>query len=125
MPDGISVQALEDIYQWEAVIPGPPGTAYEGAEFHVAIDFLPTTEHCHYPFCAPIVRFTTPIYHCNVAPSGEMCFSDDLGDDWHPGTTISKAPMPRFSGCTCGARRGGECRDHVSGTGRWEHKRAM
>ena len=73
----------DDIMKWKATIFGPEDTPYHKGVFNLNIEF---TEK--YPFKPPIVRFITPIYHCNVK-NGGICL-DILKDKWSPALTISK-----------------------------------
>ena len=73
-----------DIFKWTATIIGPVGSPYEGGIFKLRIEFTDD-----YPFTAPKVTFTTPIYHCNVNSSGGICL-DILKDQWSPALTVSK-----------------------------------
>ena len=43
-----------------------------------------------YPFKAPSITFSTPIYHCNVSDGGRICLSM-LQDQWNPALSIPKA----------------------------------
>merc|ERR1719352_684154 len=57
---------------WQAIIDGPKDSPHEGGVFCVDIDFPAS-----YPFEAPELHFSTPIYHINVDPvTGEICCSD-------------------------------------------------
>jgi ubiquitin-conjugating enzyme E2 D/E len=40
-------------------------------------------------FKPPKIKFVTPIYHCNVTKSGDICLGI-LKDQWAPSITISK-----------------------------------
>lgn len=70
--------------KWNATIIGPTGSPYEGGVFHLDIEF--TKE---YPFKPPLVRFITPILHCNINNNGGICL-DILKNNWSPALTISK-----------------------------------
>lgn len=74
----------DDMSKWSATIFGPEGTPYEGGLFNLSIEF--TTD---YPFKAPIVKFLTPIYHCNISTNGGICL-DILKNAWSPAITVSK-----------------------------------
>ena len=74
----------DDLFDWIATIMGPEGTPYHGGLFFLRINF-PTD----YPFKAPKIAFTTPIYHCNVNRNGGICL-DILKNQWSPALTVSK-----------------------------------
>lgn len=63
---------------------GPEDSPYEGGVFYLSIAF----PH-DYPFRPPLVRFVTPIFHCNVNRAGSICL-DILKDQWSPALTLSK-----------------------------------
>lgn len=50
----------DDVFKWEAMIAGPPGTPYEGGLFPAVLDF-PTD----YPMSPPKMQFTSPLFHPN------------------------------------------------------------
>ena len=77
----------DDITLWYGTIIGPTETPYEGGVFNLNIEF--THE---YPFVAPKIYFTTPIYHCNINSRGGICL-DILNKNWSPALTISKVLM--------------------------------
>jgi ubiquitin-conjugating enzyme E2 C len=58
----------ENLLRWIATIKGPQDTAYEGLAYKLTIEF-PLT----YPYNAPAVMFSTPIFHPNVDTSGTIC----------------------------------------------------
>lgn len=68
-PDGIIAGPVqqddqtEDLFYWNAFIPGPEGTPYEGGIFEAELKFPQD-----YPFAPPTMRF--------------------LGDIWHPNGTL-------------------------------------
>jgi len=74
----------ENLFNWTGVIIGPEKTPYEGGVFNLSIKFPRD-----YPFKPPNVRFTTPIYHCNVNSHGSICL-DILDKNWSPALTITK-----------------------------------
>ena len=74
----------DNLLVWEATIFGPEGTPYYGGVFKLSINF--TDE---YPFKPPVVKFVTPIYHCNISGNGSICL-DILKNQWSPALNISK-----------------------------------
>ena len=74
----------DDLFDWIATIMGPEGTPYHGGLFFLRINFP-----SDYPFKAPKIAFTTPIYHCNVNRNGGICL-DILKEEWSPALTTSK-----------------------------------
>jgi len=83
-PADCSAGPEEDIFNWKAVIFGPPDSPYQGGVFNLVIQFP-----VEYPFRAPHVHFTTPIYHPNINGSGHICL-DVLKREWSPALTIGK-----------------------------------
>ncbi|UZJ51524.1 hypothetical protein CBS101457_000844 [Exobasidium rhododendri] len=82
---------------WEALVPGPEGTSYEGGVFSARLTFPPT-----YPLEPPTMKFDPPLFHPNVYPDGTVCISilHAAGDDpnmyessserWSPVQSIEK-----------------------------------
>ncbi|TBU05843.1 ubiquitin-conjugating enzyme [Hamiltosporidium tvaerminnensis] len=73
----------QELDKWNATIIGPEGTPYQDGIFELEITLTP-----NYPFTAPIVKFKTPIFHCNIN-EGHICL-DILKNEWSPALTISK-----------------------------------
>ncbi|KAH0802162.1 signal peptidase I [Histomonas meleagridis] len=85
-PTGISAGPVNesDIYHWEALIQGPPGTVYEGGIFKVDIA-IPN----EFPHKAPTFKFITKIYHPNVdQEKGLICLK--VLQEWAPSVKIAK-----------------------------------
>ena len=75
----------DNLFNWEAIVSGPPDSVYEGIHYKLKIEFPE-----RYPFVPPKITFITPIYHANVMlTTGEICL-DILKDNWSPALTISK-----------------------------------
>jgi ubiquitin-conjugating enzyme E2 D/E len=85
-PPGVTAGPVNDknMYEWKGMIIGPSDTPYNGGIFALEIKFPK-----RYPFEAPKIRFTTPIYHCNIDSKGNICL-DILKDQWSPALTIDK-----------------------------------
>jgi len=71
-----------DIYFWKVVIKGPEGTPYQNGTWLIYVQFPQT-----YPSVPPIIRFVTPIKHCNINNYGRVCHSI-LDRNYTPATTI-------------------------------------
>jgi len=67
-----------DLFNWDIMIIGPPGTAYEGGMFKAKMTFPPD-----YPNMPPELRFTSEMWHPNVHEDGKVCISilHPPGDD--------------------------------------------
>ncbi|TFK87670.1 hypothetical protein K466DRAFT_586154 [Polyporus arcularius HHB13444] len=74
----------DDLFRWNATIPGPEGSVYEGGVFQVEI----VLSH-DYPFSAPRVTFRTRIYHMNINDRGGICI-DILKHNWSPALSLFK-----------------------------------
>ncbi|XP_031426697.2 uncharacterized protein LOC105895579 [Clupea harengus] len=58
----------EDFTFWKILMQGPPETPYEEGVFELYCQFGEA-----YPVKPPLVRFITPVYHCNVNNVGRIC----------------------------------------------------
>ncbi|XP_071256869.1 uncharacterized protein [Salvelinus alpinus] len=57
-----------DFTFWKILMQGPPETPYENGVFELYCQF-----GADYPVKPPLVRFVTPVYHCNVNSVGRIC----------------------------------------------------
>ncbi|XP_034089727.1 uncharacterized protein LOC117557863 [Gymnodraco acuticeps] len=57
-----------DFMFWRILMQGPPDTPYKKGVFELYCQFGPD-----YPAKPPLVRFVTPVYHCNVNSVGRIC----------------------------------------------------
>ena len=73
----------EDMFRWSGLISGPPNTPYCDGNFHLQIR-LPEL----YPRGSPQLTFTTPIFHPNVSPQGNVQLAELDRTQWSPAFTI-------------------------------------
>ena len=59
-----------DVFHWQITLIPPQGTDYEGGFFKIEAKFRE-----NYPETAPILKFITRIFHCNVNSDGHICLN--------------------------------------------------
>lgn len=75
-----------NMMKWECGIPGKQKTDWEGGLYKLAVEFTDD-----YPSRPPKVRFTPPLFHPNVYPSGTVCLSIlDADKAWRPSITLKQ-----------------------------------
>ncbi|KAG2158473.1 ubiquitin-conjugating enzyme/RWD-like protein [Suillus bovinus] len=75
-----------NLMEWEVGIPGKAGTPWEGGLFKLTMTFPED-----YPSKPPKCKFTPPLFHPNVYPSGTVCLSIlDEEKSWKPAITIKQ-----------------------------------
>ena len=89
-PKGIVLEPSgpnESLMQWRAVIDDPDHSPYAGGKFVLQLD-IPAD----YPMKPPVVKFITPVYHCNVVQTtGRICLDllhSPPGGVWSPALTL-------------------------------------
>lgn len=81
--DGCTIFISEnDFMIWKIVMEGPFGSDYANGHFLLFVKFPE-----EFPRKPPVVRFETPIYHCNINNDGKVCHPI-LGTNWSIMTTI-------------------------------------
>jgi len=73
----------EDMLHWTGTVSGPSNTPYCDRTFHLKIR-LPEI----YPRVSPQLTFTTPIFHPNVSPRGDIQLGELDRTQWSPVLTI-------------------------------------
>ena len=77
--------SAEDCCVWKVVLSDVEEPAcYDGGRWLLSVQFPQD-----YPFRPPVVRFVTPIYHCNVSVDGAICL-ELLKSEWSPSFTMLK-----------------------------------
>ncbi|KXN70939.1 putative ubiquitin--protein ligase hus5 [Conidiobolus coronatus NRRL 28638] len=75
-----------DLMTWECGIPGKSNTPWANGLYKLTITF---TED--YPAKPPKCKFTPPLFHPNVYPSGTVCLSIlDEDGGWKPSITVKQ-----------------------------------
>ncbi|KAH3765521.1 ubiquitin-conjugating enzyme [Pelomyxa schiedti] len=79
-PPGVTAGPIDEanLFVWEALVMGPPDTLYSDGVFRALLTFPQD-----YPLNPPKMKFTTPMWHPNIYPNGEVCISilHPPGDD--------------------------------------------
>lgn len=77
-PPGVSAfpESDSNLLKWTGTVEGPEGTFYQNLKFKLSIQFPP-----NYPYSAPTIKFTSPMWHPNVDMSGNICL-DILKEKW-------------------------------------------
>ena len=64
------------MFHWVGTVAGVADTPYSGHSYKLSIEFT-----ADYPYKAPVIKFTTPIFHPNVDVHGNICL-DILKEKW-------------------------------------------
>ncbi|KZV79093.1 ubiquitin-conjugating enzyme 9 [Exidia glandulosa HHB12029] len=76
----------QNLLEWQVGIPGKEKTSWEGGVFKLVMTFPED-----YPAKPPKCKFSPPLFHPNVYPSGTVCLSIlDEEKGWKPGITIKQ-----------------------------------
>ncbi|KUI54545.1 Ubiquitin-conjugating enzyme E2 14 [Cytospora mali] len=82
-PQGMTIHLPDEsnLHKWHVTLQGPSNTPYSNGQFGLLI-----TLPAEYPFKAPVVTFTTRIYHPNVTndSQGNICISQLKPENWKP-----------------------------------------
>ncbi|KAG8923300.1 hypothetical protein FRC03_009399 [Tulasnella sp. 419] len=80
---GVNVSPKDDnLFLWDCWVKGPEDSPYYGGKFRFTIQFPE-----NFPFKAPVVTFSTRIYHPGFNEEGHICLPM-LRDEWKPAITI-------------------------------------
>lgn len=82
----ITLPSESNLHRWHVTLQGPPGTVYSSGQFGLLVQ-LPQ----EYPFKAPLVTFTTRIYHPNVTndDAGNICIPLLKPENWKPASKLA------------------------------------
>ncbi|CAF1580511.1 unnamed protein product, partial [Didymodactylos carnosus] len=73
----------KNISFWKVIVTGPYATEYRGGYWMMYVEFSDD-----YPQVPPVVRFLTPIFHCNIRGDGKICHEMFNTDGWAPTMTM-------------------------------------
>ncbi|XP_071735169.1 SUMO-conjugating enzyme SCE1-like [Rutidosis leptorrhynchoides] len=79
LPDG-----NVNLMVWKCIIPGKPGTDWEGGNYPVTLCFSND-----YPTTPPVCKFPAGFFHPNVYASGQICLSI-ISQGWRPAITVKQ-----------------------------------
>lgn len=82
LEEGIKSVVVQTFEYWDVVLCGALGTAWEGGEFPLKLEFGDD-----YSFKSPKVTFLCEMFHPNISDNGEVVGA--LAYDWSPSTNIS------------------------------------
>ena len=71
-----------DVFHWQITLIPPIGSNYEGGFFKIEAKFRED-----YPNTAPIMKFLTRIFHCNVNRDGHICVNS-IKSNWSKKLTM-------------------------------------
>ncbi|PWN30408.1 ubiquitin-conjugating enzyme [Jaminaea rosea] len=75
-----------NLMKWEAGIPGKAGSLWEGGMYKLTLDFPE-----EFPTKPPKCKFTPPLFHPNVYPSGTVCLSIlDEDKNWRASINVKQ-----------------------------------
>ncbi|KAK9464278.1 ubiquitin-conjugating enzyme/RWD-like protein [Lipomyces arxii] len=74
----------KDILKWHYLITGPPGTPYEGGQYHGTLTFPD-----EYPYKPPAIRMVTPSGRFQTNTRLCLSFSDYHPKTWNPAWSVS------------------------------------
>ncbi|KAK8150451.1 hypothetical protein MY1884_007981 [Beauveria asiatica] len=82
----IALGPNDSLHTWHVTLSAPKESIYHPGRYGIMLN-LPT----EYPFKAPVVKFTTRIYHPNVTNDslGNICLGLLKTENWKPSTKIS------------------------------------
>lgn len=81
----VSLASESNLHKWHVTLAGPAASPYAGGTFGLVVN-LPV----EYPFKAPVVTFSTRIYHPNVTndAQGSICLGALKAENWKPASKL-------------------------------------
>ena len=110
-PDGITAGPIseDDIFTWEALIPGPADTPYEGGVFVAEMKFPRD-----YPLSPPTMRFVGDVWHPNGNPPPASAPPSQKKKRWQKANKPPSKSTPRASSASVYCTRRGRTRTTTS-----------